>query len=71
MHISRRKETCSLVLPVKQKFPKKKKTLSDKLDAKFKEICEKEGNTAFSFNRDIGYANLKKDIINILLEEGE
>ena len=40
------------------------KQLALKLDEKFKEICEKEGNTIFSFNRDVGYANLKRDIID-------
>ena len=47
------------------------KELSQKLDAKFKEICEQEGNTVFSFNRDVGYANLKRDIIEAHFKQDE
>ena len=32
---------------------------------------EKEGNTMFSFNRDVGYANLKRDIIDAHFKQEE
>ena len=47
------------------------KKMEETLDAKFKEICQKEGHVGFSFNRNVGFENLKKDIIEAYLHQKE